>query len=67
MIRQKVGTLRSEILKRVIFVCEWERTAERFKEFIILRIYNKDYKVEYSNCRWISFTYKILSNIICEY
>ena len=53
----------------IISIRNKEELPEEWKESIILPIYKKGDKTDYSNCRSISLlptTYKILSNIYCQ-
>jgi hypothetical protein len=65
----KVGgrTIRSEIHKLIKSTWNKEELLERWNESIIVPIYKKGDKTDFSNCRGISLlsaTFKLLSNIL---
>ena len=60
-------TIHCEIHKLIISIWNKEELPEEWKEPIILPVYEKDNKTDFSNCRGLSFlpaTYIILSNIL---
>jgi len=60
-------TLCCEIHKLIISIWYKEELPEEWKESIIVPVYKKGNKTDYSNCRDISLlptTYKILPNIL---
>jgi hypothetical protein len=61
--------IRSEIHKLIISIWNKEELLEQWKESIIVPIYKKGDKTDYSNYQGISLlptTYKILSKIFCR-
>jgi hypothetical protein len=60
-------TIRYEIQKLINYIWNKEELPEEWKKSIILRIYRKGDKTDFSNYRGISLlsnTYKLLSNIL---